>query len=245
MSQVFTLKEHMFSPEFKIPLFDIDWTLLRGGEVGNKIHHEAFDFALHTVYHQSAASINDVLGEGRIDPQILIQILNLYGVQEKEAKRKIPQAMAAMTRYFRDHADQGHYEPMPGVIDLLSDLKERGLLLGLLTGNVEAIGWEKLRRAGIAGYFAFGAFGSMAFKRVDLIQIAKDKASEALGQDVPVHRFVIVGDSPLDIACAREGGIPVIAVGAGHYQSHELSHADLVVDSLKEQDKIIKFLQLT
>lgn len=231
--------------KYRIPLFDIDWTLLRGGKVGSKIHHEASDFALHTVYNQPDASFNDVPGEGRIDTQILIQILNLYGIQEDEAKGKMPQAMEAMTRYFKDHADQGHYEPMPGVISLLKKLSSLDLPLGLLTGNVEEIGREKLKRAGIADYFAFGAFGSMAFKRVDLIQIAKDKATEVLGQDIPLHQFVIVGDSPLDIACAREGGIPVIAVGAGHFKSHELSHADLVVDSLEEQDKIIKFLKLT
>lgn len=237
-------KDNTLFLKFKIPLFDIDWTLLRGGEVGSKIHHEASDFALHTVYNQPAASFKDVAGEGRIDTQILIQILELHGISEEEAKAKMPQAMAAMARYFRDHADQGHYEPMPGVISLLKKLSSLDLPLGLLTGNVEAIGREKLRRAGIADYFAFGAFGSMAFKRVDLIQIAKDKATKVLGQDVPIHQFVIVGDSPLDIACAREGGIPVIAVGAGHFKSHELSHADLVVDSLEEQDKIIKFLEL-
>lgn len=228
--------------KFKIPLFDIDWTLLKGGEVGNKIHHEAFDYALSKVYHQPTASYNDLKGTGRIDTQILIQILALYGVSEKEAKSKMLQALKAMTHYFMEHADEGTYKIMPGVVDLLNDLKKRKLPLGLLTGNVVEIGWEKLRRAGLKDYFSFGAFGSMAYRRVDLINIARKEAEKVLGQKLSIHDFVIVGDSPLDIACARAGGIPVIAVGAGHYKSHELTHADLTVESLEEKDKIVRFL---
>jgi len=52
-----------------------------------------------------------------------------------------------MVKYFKEHADEGEFTPMPGVIDLLKELKVNGLLLGLLTGNVEEIGWEKLKRA--------------------------------------------------------------------------------------------------
>lgn len=218
---------------YKIPLFDIDWTLLKGGE-SNKIHHDAFDFALHTAYNKPKASYKDFMGEGRIDTQILIGVMKIHGVSEEEAKKKMPQALEAMKEYFFEHADEGTYEVMPGVVELLTDLKSRDIPLGLLTGNVEAIGWEKLRRAGIKDYFDFGAFGSMAYKRVDLIKIAEQKAG--------TNNLVIVGDSPLDIACARDGKIPVIAVGAGHYKSHELANADLTVDSLEEKDKIINFL---
>ncbi len=230
--------------EPKIPLFDIDWTLLRGGDKGNKIHHDAFDFALHTVYKKPTASQNEGMGQGKIDTQILIDTLKLHGVSEEEAKDRMSAALKAMVQYFNEHADEGCYEPMPGAVDLLTDLKKRGLTLGLLTGNVAEIGWEKLRRAGLKDYFSFGAFGSMAFKRVDLIKIASEEASKVLERRVDVNELFIVGDSPLDIACARDGGIPVIAVGAGHFKSHELAHADLTLDSLAEKDKFLKFLNL-
>lgn len=229
----------------KIPLFDVDWTLLQGGSVGNKIHGEAFDFAFHTVYNQPAASKNEVISEGSIDTKILIDVLKLHGFSEEEAKAKMPQALKAMTDYFMENADNGSFVPMPGVTKLLSDLKSKGVPLGLLTGNVREIGWEKLRRGGIKDYFSFGAFGSMAFKRVDLIKIAAREASKVLGREVSINELVIIGDSPLDIACAREGSIPVIAVGAGHFKSHELAHADLTLESLEEKDKILKFLNLT
>lgn len=234
----------MSSLEFKIPLFDVDWTLLRGGEIGNMIHRQAFDYALHTVYNQPTAFQKEATAQGKIDTQILVEVLKLHGVSEEEAKNKMPEALKAMKEYFYAHADEGTYIPMPGVVDLLSDLKKRNIPLGLLTGNTAEIGWEKLRRAGIKDYFSFGAFGSIAYKRVDLIEIARQEASKTLGQELLIHNFVIVGDSPLDIACARDGGIPVIAIGAGHYKSHELAHADLTLESLEEKNKIFDFLKI-
>ncbi len=230
---------------FKIPLFDIDWTLLRGDAVNKKAHRDAYDFALHTVYNlPDTVSKKDYFSEGKIDSQILMEIAVLNGVSEREAQEKVKDALVAMTGYFTKHVSEGYYISMPGVVSLLSDLKEKGVLMGLLTGNIEEIGWEKVKRAGIREYFSFGAFGSMAFKRVDLIEIAKQEASKALKGEVQTKELVIVGDSPLDIACAREGGIPVIAVGAGHFKSHELAHADLTLESLEEKDKFYEFLEL-
>src|SRR3989344_5935 len=139
MNQISMKGRNMSSLEYKIPLFDIDWTLLKGEEINKRVHREANDFALHNVYHQ------------------------------KNAKSKMPEAIEVMTQYFLEHADEGYFEPMPGTIGLLSELKERNIPMGLLTGNMENIGWEKLRKAGIKDYFSFGAFGSMAFRRVDLI----------------------------------------------------------------------------
>lgn len=228
----------------KIPLFDIDWTLLRGSSEGNQVHNEAFDFALHTVFSLPDASKNEISAEGSIDTKILIDVSKLHGVSEEKAKSIMPEALKAMTDYFMKHAGEGHFEPMPGVVSLLSGLKKRNIPIGLLTGNVAEIGWEKMKRAGLIEYFSFGAFGSMAFKRVDLIKIAAGEASKVLGRNVEVSELVIIGDSPLDIACARDGGILVIAVGAGHFKSHELTHADLTVESLEERDKILKFLGL-
>lgn len=229
---------------FKIPLFDIDWTLLKGSTEGNQVHNEAFDFALHTVFNLPNASKNEISTEGSIDTKILIDVSKLHGISEEEAKSKMPEALKAMTDYFLEHADEGNFIPMPGVVSLLSDLKSKVIPIGLLTGNIAEIGWEKMKRSGLIEYFSFGAFGSMAFKRVDLIPITAEEASKVLDRKVDVRELVIIGDSPLDIACARDGGIPVIAVGAGHFKPHELAHADLTLESLEEKGKILKFLNI-
>lgn len=241
MNLHFIPKGNMSLPNYKIPLFDVDWTLLKGS---NPVHGKAFDYALHNVYNQPTAFKNEINTEGSIDPKILIDVLKLHNISEGEAKNKIPQALKAMVNYFMKHINEGHYQAMPGVVNLLKELTSLGIPLGLLTGNVEEIGWEKVRKAGIKDYFTFGAFGSLAFKRVDLIPIAKQRLEKILNIKIPINNFVIVGDSPLDIACARAGNIEVIAVAAGVYKEHHLSEADLVVSSLEEKDKIIDFLKL-
>lgn len=231
----------MSSLKYKIPLFDIDWTLLRGS---NPAHLDGFDYALQKVYGLSKdISVRNHLTEGKIDSQILMEVAQKYGVKKQIAKEKIQDAMTAVVDYFMNHIDEGHFDVMRGVKHLLEDLKSKSVPMGLLTGNIEEIGWEKMEQAGIRDYFIFGAFGSMAFRRVDLIPIAKKRLSKILNEEVSLERFVIIGDSPLDIACARDGGIPVIASSAGQYNKHQLSHADLTVESLEEKDKIINFLK--
>lgn len=229
----------MSSLKYKIPLFDIDWTLLKGG---NKVHNAAFTFAFDKVYKLPNTSIDEINHHGMVDTQIFIEIPKLHGISEEEAKSKIPQALETMINYFNQHADEGSYKVMPGSLKLLKTLKSLKVPMGLLTGNTEEIGWEKLGRAGIRDFFSFGAFGSMVLKRIDLIPIAKKKAENLLGLNVSLQQLVIVGDSPRDIVCAKEAGISIIAVGAGVHAVDKLKEADLVVKSLEEKDKIIKFL---
>lgn len=233
----------MSLPNYKIPLFDVDGTLVHSSTLIN-IHDEAFDYALHTVYNLPDATVKNQSLSGKIDSQILIEISQIYGASEKEAKEKVQDAMTATLDYFMKHAVKHHYEVIPEVESLLKDLKSLGIPLGLLTGNIEEIGWEKMRLVGLYDYFTFGAFGSLAFKRVDLIPIAKERLEKMLNIKIPLQNLVIIGDTPLDIACARAGQIPVIAVSTGKYKSHELSEADLVIESLEEKDKIIDFLKI-
>lgn len=231
----------MSSIKFKIPLFDIDWTLLRGQ---NPVHNDAFDYALHEVYQAHGAFKKENTTEGGVDLQYLVEILGNHGYSEEEVKNKMDQAMNEMGNYFKTHADEADYILMPGVKKLLDILKSEGVLIGLLTGNVENIGWEKLKRAGIKDYFAFGVFGSMVYKRADLIPIAQKKAAEILKIEVPLKYLVLVGDSPRDIACAKETGLQIIATGSGVHSEEELGEADLIVKSLEEIDRIIEFLKI-
>lgn len=226
----------------KIPLFDIDWTLLEGG---NKAHSNAFDYALKKIYNMPEASKSEIKTDGMIDTQILIEVLKLHNYPENLTKDKMTEAIAAMGEYYHQHETEGECIALPGVKDLLKDLKAQGITSGLLTGNVESIGWHKVERAGIKEYFAFGAFGDSAFRRVDLIAVAQKKAEELLNKSIPLTDFFIVGDSPLDIACAKAGGIPVVAVAQGNFSVRELtvSGADLVLQSLEEKEEFFTFLQ--
>lgn len=226
----------------KIPLFDIDWTLLDKDPKRN-IHHEAFLYAYDKVYGVSNPKEIDV--EGKLDNQIIVETMQFNGISAEEVRQKLPSAFEAMKKYFFEHINEGTVHVLPGVRELLESLKERGVSYGLLTGNVEAIGWAKLKQAGIRDFFGFGGFGDKGEKRADLIGIAKDQAEKALNRKIEVEDFVIIGDTPLDIACAKTGGIKCIAVASGLYSFEVLvsKGADLVVKSLEEKEKILNFLQ--
>ncbi len=228
----------------KIPLFDIDGTLLVGGR-GNQAHRDGFDYAFRTVFGLAQASINEIKTDGMVDQQIILEIVKRHGVNEEQAMSKLSEAVAAIVTYYQNHTADSRCEAAAGAEELLKKLQTHQTPLGLLTGNIEAIAWDKLTRAGLADYFQFGAFGDLALQRVDLIAIACRRANQELGTNYQVNDLVIIGDSPRDIDCAKAGGIPVIGVGAANFSAEQLRQAgaDLVVESLEEQDKIIAFLK--
>lgn len=225
----------------KIPLFDVDWTLMEGG---NKAHSLSYDYAFRTVYDIPNASKSEIKTDGMIDTQIIIEVLKLHDYPEEKVKAKMKEATAAMEEYYHHHLNEGKWILLPGVKEILQTLKNKGVPCGLLTGNVESIGWHKVERAGIKDFFSFGAFGDGAFKRVDLIAVAQKRLSELIKREIPINNFIIIGDSPLDIACAKAGGIQVIAVAQGSFSADELqaAGADLVLGSLNETDKFLKFI---
>lgn len=226
----------------KIPVFDLDWTLLAKAEP--KVHHHAFLYAFKTLF---GVNISDEgFKEGGIDNQIIIESLSENEVPREKIIEKLFEIQKTMINYFMEHKHETVFKPLPGVENALKILVEKNITLGLLTGNIEEIGWEKLRIAGIDKYFKFGAFGNMGMTRPDLIPIAADRASKVFGKIVAASDLVVIGDTPLDVECAKIGGAHSIAVGSGPSYPYEKllnSGADLVVKSLEEIDKILKFIE--
>src|SRR5579859_1162987 len=105
----------------KIPLFDIDWTLLKGG---NKAHADAFDYAMKIVYGVNASE-REIVPDGMIDNQIIIEVLKLHNIPTEEVKKKLPQATKVMSTYFMEHYGEGESVPLKGAKEILVTLKEK------------------------------------------------------------------------------------------------------------------------
>jgi phosphoglycolate phosphatase len=90
-----------------------------------------------------------------------------------------------------------------------------------------------MARAGLGGWFpeGGGAFGSDHERRGALVAIARSRA--AANGSGPT-RVAVVGDTPLDIACARAGGALCVAVATGGHGAAELAAADAVAGDLAE-----------
>jgi phosphoglycolate phosphatase-like HAD superfamily hydrolase len=123
----------------------------------------------------------------------------------------------------------------PGVVPVLERLTRRGALLGLVTGNLTRIGWRKLERAGLRGYFRFGAFGELAKTRAGLAKIAIREARRRgwIERGAPIS---LIGDAPADVLAARANGIRAIAgapglTGAAEVRGHR---PEILLKNLRE-----------
>lgn len=224
-----------------VPLFDLDCTLLEGG---NAAHEESFSEAFRVVYGVEA-SPHDVETQGKVDSQIILEALALRGIPSTDAAPLLPEAVRVMETYFRAHEDEASYTLLSGAAEAIAYFRTRGAPAGVLTGNVAGIGWRKCEKAGIRGVLDFGAFGDEALRRPDLVPLAQARAC-ACARIGELCDFAIIGDTPLDIACAKQAGVRSIGVASGRHSLAELraSGADAVISTLEDIASAVRALAL-
>lgn len=198
-------------------LFDIDGTLVR--RTGPH-HRQALVDAVRRVTGLETTT-EHIPVHGMLDPDILTRMLQDGGASKAAIRRALPEIIERAQRIYLRGGPKLQRKTCPGVRPLLRRLQQRGVLLGLVTGNLTRIGWKKLDRAGLKAYFRFGAFGEMARDRAGLARLAIRRArSEGwIGRGVPI---ALVGDAPSDIIAAQKNGIVSIAVHTGITGREEL-----------------------
>lgn len=198
-------------------LFDIDGTLLNSRD---GVHYNAFHVAVREVYGIDS-KIDGVPVHGNTDLGILRAVARRAGLSDAEFESKLPAAIDCMCAAATRNAGGMSPELCPSIRDLLNKLRHEGKLLGVVSGNLEPIGWMKLEAAGIKQFFAFGSFSNQRELRRDIFRHGIEQAKQRLGGAV---RVCFVGDTPSDIEAAREVGSPILAVATGIF-----SMADLLV----------------
>jgi len=138
-------------------------------------------------------------------------------------------------------------EAMPGGREVLQRIAEHPRYASaLLTGNIEPAAHLKLELSGLSEFFKLpGAFGDSSFDRRDLPAIAAQRISEHLGADLKPEQFIVIGDTPNDIACARHFGARVLAVAAGRMHSAEellVHEPDALLPDLLDAELVIRTL---
>ena len=225
----------------KIPLFDIDGTLFKSGDL---THKSSMDYALKLVYDQLPRE-REFITHGMTDREIFVEFLKSRGVNPEITREKVESAMQLMIKYFNERRENINPELLPGVKSILTEIKKRNIPIGLLTGNVEGVAWIRIETAGLKDFFSFGAFGDKTEIRSELVEIARQNAGIALDRVVSKNELVIVGDTPRDVQCGRDSGIQVIAVATGAYDMRLLEEEkpDLLVDNLEVGlGEVLRFL---
>jgi phosphoglycolate phosphatase-like HAD superfamily hydrolase len=132
---------------------------------------------------------------------------------------------------------------MPGVRPLLDALSARDdVYLALLTGNFEASARAKLEYFDLWKYFSCGAFGNGAPDRNGLLPKALEIVAASGGPSVPPREAIVIGDTPLDVACAAASGARSIAVATGSFSVDQLraAGADVVFKDLSDTEEVLK-----
>ncbi|RJS79454.1 HAD family phosphatase [Candidatus Bathyarchaeota archaeon] len=134
----------------------------------------------------------------------------------------------------------GEVELFDGAVDLLEALQGRVKIALATMSNRKTID-KILREKGVRKYF-------------DLV-ITEDEVSQpkpnpeiflkcAAELGCRIQRCVVIEDSIFGVKAAKEAGMKCIAIPSGAYSAEELKRegADLIVDSIKEKERILSFI---
>jgi phosphoglycolate phosphatase len=223
----------------KLVLWDIDGTLVDSAKLGRDAFFDAFE---QVAGH---APTTVVPFAGRTDLEIAHDMFETEGVADAETllDRFEEALVAAMAARLDELKRIGR--ALPGTHEALERLHgEPGVIQSLLTGNVERNAMLKLQPFGLARWIEFGCggYGSDHRMRGELVAIARTRAQQAHGRPIDPRKTVLIGDTPLDVKAAREGGARAIAVATGPYDEQELaaSGADTVLPDLSDTERVVR-----
>lgn len=204
----------------KTILFDIDGTLLKTGGAGAVAWQRAF-----RELWEVDANITEHTREGMTDPEIaeiiFREVIGRDGSDEERAA-----AIAGYLSHLQEAVDESEgYELMPGIEEILPRLAEQGVLLGIVTGNIEAAAHIKLGRGDLNRFFAFGGYGSDARDRTELTRKGIERGGEVAGHSLDLAATIGVGDTPRDVTACHGAGIRVVGVATGRYSVDALDQA--------------------
>jgi len=220
-------------------LFDIDETMISSDGAGRR----AIGRALCDTFGIDASKIT-LRMSGKTDPQILSEIFKAAELNEADFEHKKEEMFRVYLKLLQEEIkNAGYYIVHPGVYELLEALleHEKGHL-GLLTGNIEKGARLKLDRFDLNKYFPLGAYGSDSADRMELPDIATERAKSHYKIEFEPRQVVIIGDSIYDVLCAKGYGARSIAVNTGVTTRADLEEQrpDYLFDSLANTDDVIK-----
>ena len=223
----------------RLILFDIDGTLLTTDGVAGR----AFRAALERVFGTSGPARGYSFA-GKTDPQIARDLLLAGGVEESSIDDGLATVWEHYTPALEREIVTASTHVFPGVRELVARLhRDPDAVLGLLTGNLREGARIKLEAAGLDfSWFAVGAFGSDHAHRPELPAIAIARAEERFGRRFEGKSVVIIGDTPLDVACGAHLGVRTIAVATGTYSEDELRACgpDHLFASLADTEAVLR-----
>src|ERR1035437_5608781 len=201
----------------RLVLFDIDGTLVHTGGAGVKAFARTFATEFSMADHFERLKF-----AGRTDYSL---------VREFFGFNQIAPTPANFERFFDcyvfwlDHIlRDSKTELCPGMWEFIRELQAlpQPPLLGLLTGNIRLGAEIKLRHFNLWDVFQTGGVAHHPQDRHQNAAAARQRGSRILGEELSGDQVVVIGDTPLDIRCARAIGAKALAVATGGAKLEDL-----------------------
>ncbi len=219
----------------KLVLFDLDGTLVNAGGAGRI----ALRKTMKALYGKEPV-FEHTLISGRTD-------LDNFSIVYELLKKKKPTAteMKKMkAKYLELLPSEVHaavrckkYDIIPGVkkfLDLLT--KNKDIILGLGTGNLEKGAQIKLAPSKLGTYFSIGGYGEDGHTREDMLRSAVKRAEKKFKTKLSPDQVYIIGDTHRDICAAKNCGFhsAVLTNGFGEADKIQRAAAELEMKDFKE-----------
>ena len=221
-------------------LCDIDGTLLRAGDPD---HRAAFDEALAAV-HGVPATLDGVPLAGRLELGIARAALAPFGISAEDSDARFPEVVAVMAERYAARVAPGSRTErlLPGLPDVLEALVAAGASLAAVTGNAEPVARHKLAAAGLDHLLPCGAYGDATDDRGELVRLGLAAVAAHSGRDHDPATAVVLGDTPRDVAAARDAGCRAVAVATGAAARDALAATDpdVLLDDLSRVDAVVR-----
>lgn len=232
----------------RILLWDIDGTLIRSVRTGA---YKDYTIPVLEEIFGTAGRLPSMRVSGMTDLQIIFEALAEEGFSRAEILQHVEVLSRRLTEEARKITGNGvqFFDLLPGVRETLQALADHPRYASaLLTGNIKPMAYLKMELVRLEQFFTLpGAFGDESYQRRDLPALAAARIRNQLQFDLPPEHFIVIGDTPNDIDCARHFGARALAVGTGRFYSREeilackpdallpdLSNVDLVLRTLAE-----------
>jgi phosphoglycolate phosphatase-like HAD superfamily hydrolase len=234
--------------DLRILLWDIDGTLLHSTVQGG--YKKYFSATMQQIYG-SSGNLEDLIPSGMTDTQIMYEALRAEGFTPEQIFARRDELLevfrAEMSKVLAENGEP--YEALAGAREILAETARNPRYVNaLLTGNLSVAARLKLEAVGLWHYFADApnAFGEVSHRRNDLAHEAGRLFNRKYDFDFRPAQFIVIGDTPNDILCARDFGARVVAVKTGRNQSHEKlaqMQPDALLDDLRDTKKVLKILE--
>jgi len=192
-----------------ILLWDIDGTLISAHGSGTAALSDSLKASFGI-----ESTLDHIEIQGRTDRWIYERMLRAF---------ELPVTQANMDLLERNYLDAlipqiqaRGVDVLPGINAILEEAHRRGdVAQGLLTGNLIEGARRKMSGLGLMEYFPFGAFADDAANRNELGPKAVERARRHVGEEVPLERIWVIGDTPHDVTCGKTAGARTLAIATG------------------------------